>query len=410
MMNPGGEAELTRVVREAMAGLIASAAAQAGIAAADVLEVTLVGNPVMHHLALGLNPVELGTAPFALATDGAVSLPAGPLGLGVHPGARVYALPCIAGHVGADAAAVLLAEAPWERDEVSLIVDVGTNAEIILGNRRRQLAASSPTGPAFEGAQVSGGQRAAPGAIERVRIDRDTLEPRFKVIGCDLWSDEPGFAAQLPPAGVTGICGSGIIEAIAEMYLSGLLLPDGTIPGAMAARTPRIVAEGRTFSWVLRAGPPELRIRQNDVRAIQLAKAALYAGARLLMDRFGVSRVDRIRLAGAFGSHIDVKYAMTLGMIPDCALDAVSSAGNAAGTGARIALLDAASRSRIEERVRQVEKVETAIEPAFQRHFVAAMAIPHATDAFPELAKVVALPAAGSPAPAAARRRARRRP
>jgi uncharacterized 2Fe-2S/4Fe-4S cluster protein (DUF4445 family) len=161
---------------------------------------------------------------------------------------------------------------------------------------------------------------------------------------------------------------------------------------------------------VLHAGPPGLRIRQNDVRAIQLAKAALYAGARLLMDRFGVSRVDRIRLAGAFGSHIDVKYAMTLGMIPDCALDAVSSAGNAAGTGARIALLDAASRSRIEERVRQVEKVETAIEPAFQRHFVAAMAIPHATDAFPELAKVVALPAAGSPAPAAARRRARRRP
>jgi uncharacterized 2Fe-2S/4Fe-4S cluster protein (DUF4445 family) len=409
MMNAGGEAELTRVVREAIGGLVAAAAAQAGIAAADVLEVTLVGNPVMHHLALGLNPVELGTAPFALATDEALSLPAAALGLGIHPGARVYALPCIAGHVGADAAAVLLAEAPWERDEVSLIVDVGTNAEIILGNRRRLLAASSPTGPAFEGAQVSSGQRAAPGAIERVRIDRGTLEPRFKVIGSDLWSDEPGFAAQLPPAGVTGICGSGIIEAIAEMYLSGLLLPDGTIPGAMAARTPRIVAEERTFAWVLHAGPPGLRIRQNDVRAIQLAKAALYAGARLLMDRFGVSRVDRIRLAGAFGSHIDVKYAMTLGMIPDCALDAVSSAGNAAGTGARIALLDAASRARIEERVRQVEKVETAIEPEFQRHFVAAMGIPHRSDEFTELAKAVALPTAPAAGAAAGRRGARRR-
>jgi len=410
MMNPGGEAELTRVVREAIAGLIAAAAAQAGLEAADVLEVTLVGNPIMHHLALGLNPVELGTAPFALATDEAVEVRAAELGLGIHPGARVYALPCIAGHVGADAAAVLLAEAPWERDEVSLIVDVGTNAEIVLGNRQRLLAASSPTGPAFEGAQVSGGQRAAPGAIERVRIDRETLEPRFKVIGCELWSDDPAFASQLPAAGVTGICGSGIIEAIAEMYLAGLLLPDGTIAGAMAARTARIVAEERTFSYLLHPGTPELRIRQNDVRAIQLAKAALYAGAKLLMDRFGVRRVDRIRLAGAFGSHIDVKYAMTLGMIPDCALDAVSSAGNAAGTGARIALLDAASRRLIEERVRQVEKVETAIEPDFQRHFVAAMAIPHGSDEFTELGKALSLPRPAAAAGGTGRRRARRRP
>jgi uncharacterized 2Fe-2S/4Fe-4S cluster protein (DUF4445 family) len=409
MMNPGGETQLTQAVREAIAGLVASAAAQAGIEPGDILEMTLVGNPVMHHLALGLNPVELGTAPFALAIDEAVSLPASQLGLGIHPGGRVYALPCIAGHVGADAAAVLLAEAPWEREEITLIVDVGTNAEIILGNRERLLAASSPTGPAFEGAQVSGGQRAAPGAIERVRIDRDTLEPRFKVIGCDLWSDDPRFTSQLPAAGVTGICGSGIIEVIAEMYLAGLLLPDGTIPGAMAARTPRVVAEDRTFAYVLHAGTPELRIRQNDVRAIQLAKAALYAGARLLMDRFGVARVDRIRLAGAFGSHIDVLYAMTLGMIPDCALDRVSSAGNAAGTGARIALLDAASRRLIEERVRRVEKVETAIEPDFQRHFVAAMGIPHGSDAFPELARAVALPQPPPAASAAARRRSRRR-
>ncbi|MBX3702563.1 MAG: DUF4445 domain-containing protein [Steroidobacteraceae bacterium] len=410
MMNPGGEAELTRVVREAIGGLIATAAAQAGLGAGDVLEMTLVGNPVMHHLALGLNPVELGTAPFALATDEAVEVTASQLGLGIHPGGRVYALPCIAGHVGADAAAVLLAEAPWERDEVSLIVDVGTNAEIVLGNRQRLLAASSPTGPAFEGAQVSGGQRAAPGAIERVRIDRETLEPRFRVIGCELWSDDPAFASQLPAAGVTGICGSGIIEAIAEMYLAGLLLPDGTIAGSMAARSARVVAEERTFAYLLHAGSPELRIRQNDVRAIQLAKAALYAGAKLLMDRFGVQKVDRIRLAGAFGSHIDVRYAMTLGMIPDCALDAVSPAGNAAGTGARIALLDAASRRLIEERVRLVEKVETAIEPDFQRHFVAAMAIPHGTDAFTELAKAVALPRPMADAAGTGRRRTRRRP
>jgi len=408
MMNPGGEAELSRVVRGAISELVMEAAAQAGIGVGDVLEMTVVGNPIMHHLVLGLSPVELGTAPFTLASDAAISLPATSLGIGISPGARVYALPCIAGHVGADAAAVLLAEAPWERDEVTLIVDVGTNAEIILGNRRRLLAASSPTGPAFEGAQISAGQRAAPGAIERVRIDRETLEPRFKVIGCGLWSDDPDFAKEMPACGVTGICGSGIIEAVAELFLSGIILADGTIAGALAARSSRIVGEDRTFAYLLHDGPPELRIRQNDVRAIQLAKAALYAGARLLMDRFGVARVDRIRLAGAFGAHIDVKYAMALGMIPDCRLDQVSSAGNAAGTGARIALLDRASRPLIEERVRQVEKIETAIEADFQRHFVAAMAIPHQADEFSELARVLELPAPPVTGQAGGRRRIRR--
>jgi uncharacterized 2Fe-2S/4Fe-4S cluster protein (DUF4445 family) len=408
MMNPGGERELTRAVRSAIGELVAGAAASAGVTADDIVEMTVVGNPVMHHLLLGLSPVELGTAPFALASDAAASLPAVALELDLHPGARVYALPCIAGHVGADAAAVLLAEAPWERDELTLIVDVGTNAELILGNRHRLLAASSPTGPAFEGAQVSCGQRAAPGAIERVRIDRDTLEPRFKVIGCDLWSDEPGFSEGLPRAGVTGVCGSGIIETIAEMFLAGLILPDGTIPAAMAERTQRIVAEDRTFAYVLHAGPPELRIRQEDVRAIQLAKAALYAGARLLMARFGADRLSRIRLAGAFGSHIDVKYAMVLGMIPDAPLAQVSSAGNAAGTGARIALLDRSSRAKIEARVRQVEKVETAIEPDFQRLFVEAMALPHRSDEFVELARVVDLPSPAAAARGGGRRRGRR--
>ncbi len=405
MANAGGHAELTRVVRDAVNELIGASAAQAGIAVGDVLEMTLVGNPIMHHLVLGLNPVELGAAPFALASDAAICLPAASLDIGIHSGARAYVLPCIAGHVGADAAAVLLAEAPWERDEVTLIVDVGTNAEIMLGNRQRLLAASSPTGPAFEGAQISGGQRAAPGAIERVRIDRETLEPRFRVIGCELWSDDPRFTAEMPRCGVTGICGSGIIEAIAEMFLSGIVRADGTISAAMAGRSWRIVTEDRTCAYVLHAGPPELRIRQEDVRAIQLAKAALFAGARLLMDRFGIERVNRIRLAGAFGSQIDVKYAMVLGMIPDAPLEQVSSAGNAAGTGARIALLDREARSLIENRVRQVEKIETAIEADFQRHFIAAMAIPHGSDRFSELAKVVALP----PPPASRRTGGRRR-
>ena len=407
MMNPGGEVELTVTVREALQALATDVAGQAGITREDILDVCVVGNPIMHHLLLGINPIELGGAPFALATDEAVRVRATDIGLHLHPAARVYVLPCIAGHVGADAAGVILSEAPYLRDEMSLVVDVGTNAEIVLGNRQRMLACSSPTGPAFEGAQISCGQRAAPGAVERVRIDAQTFEPRFKVIGCDLWSDEPGFDAATQSTGITGICGSGIIEVLAEMYLAGIIDPDGSIDGSLASRSPRIVADGRTFSYVLHDGSVSLRITQNDVRAVQLAKAALYAGVRLLMDRMRVEKVDRVRLAGAFGSHIDVKYAMVLGMVPDCDLAHVTSAGNAAGTGARITLLDHKSRVEIEEVVRQIEKVETAVEPRFQEHFVEAMAIPHKTAAFPELSRAVKLP---GPKPAAGTASARARP
>ena len=237
MMNPGGDRELTRVVREAMDALIGEAAREAGVARGEILEVTLVGNPIMHHLVLGLDPTELGGAPFALTVDAAYEARARELGLDIAPGAFVYALPCIAGHVGADAAGVVLAEGPHLKDELTLLVDVGTNAEIVFGNRERLFACSSPTGPAFEGAQISCGQRAAPGAIERVRIDRATLEPRFKVIGCDLWSDEPGFAAATATIGVTGVCGSGIIEVIAEMFLAGIVSEDGVIDGELAGRT-----------------------------------------------------------------------------------------------------------------------------------------------------------------------------
>jgi uncharacterized 2Fe-2S/4Fe-4S cluster protein (DUF4445 family) len=409
MMNPGGDQELTSVVRAAINELVAEVAAGSGIESNEIVELTLVGNPIMMHLVQGLNPIELGTAPFVLASDSSLSVPAREIGLAINPGGYVYVLPCIAGHVGADSAGVLLAEAPYERDEISLIVDVGTNAELLLGNRRRLLAASSPTGPAFEGAQISSGQRAAPGAIERVRIDPDTLEPRYKVIGCERWSDEPGFVSELPASGVTGICGSGIIEAIAELYLAGVIAADGTIVGAAGARSPRVSADGRTFTYTLLDGEPGVRIRQGDVRAIQLAKAALYAGARLLMEKLGVDKIDRIRLAGAFGAHIDSKYAMLLGMIPDCQLEQVSSAGNAAGTGARICLLDGSARDLIEKRTRSVEKIEIAVEPRFQQHFVAAMAIPHASDAFRELQQVVTLPGRVAPAAKPSRGRNRRR-
>lgn len=377
MMNAGGEADLISSVRKAINELVVEVAEEAGVATTDIVEMTIVGNPIMQHLVLGLNPVELGTAPFALATDSSVDVLAAMIGISINPGGHVYALPCIAGHVGADAAGVLLAEAPFERDDVSLIVDVGTNAELLLGNKNRILAASSPTGPAFEGAQISSGQRAAPGAIERVRIDRETLEPKFQVIGCDLWSDDPEFEAATQKTGVTGICGSGIIEVVAEMVSAGVLSHDGKIKTHESIASPRVVADGRTFAFLLHQGKQDIRVTQNDVRAIQLAKAALHAGAMLLMEHFGVEKVDRIRLAGAFGAHIDVKYAMVLGLIPECDLRQVSSAGNAAGTGARITLLDKQSRALVEAEVRKVEKIETAIEARFQEHFVSSMSIPN---------------------------------
>ncbi|TLZ31486.1 MAG: DUF4445 domain-containing protein [Gammaproteobacteria bacterium] len=408
MMHPGGAQQMTEAVRGALNALAAEVAREAKVEPSDILELTVVGNPIMHHLLLGIDPVELGGAPFALATDSALALHASELGLTVHPGARVYTLPCIAGHVGADTAGMLLSERPDLSEKLTLLVDVGTNAEIVLGSRERLLACSSPTGPAFEGAQISSGQRAAPGAIERVRIDRATLEPKFKVIGSDLWSNQPGFEQVVAATGVTGICGSGIIEVIAEMYLAGIISQDGVIDGELSQRSDRIVQTGRTYAYVVHRGTPALSITQNDVRAIQLAKAALRAGVALLMDRFGCDRVDRIRLAGAFGSHIDVKYAMILGMIPDCDLFMVASAGNAAGTGARIALLDSDSRRTIEELVRRVEKIETAIEPKFQAHFVAAMGIPHSTEAYPELRKVVQLPEPKTAAPRGGARSRRR--
>ncbi len=396
MMHKGGDQEMTDTVRGTLNALFSQLAAEAMIDANDIFELVFVGNPVMHHLLLGIDPTELGGAPFALATDSAIDLYATEIGLtSINNSARVYTLPCIAGHVGADTAGVLLSEGPHLQDEMMLVVDVGTNAEIVLGNRRRLLACSSPTGPAFEGAQLTSGQRAAPGAIERVRIDKTTLEPRFTVIGTDYWSDEDGFARATRRSGVTGICGSGIIEAVAEMYLTGIIDQDGVIDGSLAATSPRIVPEGRTFTYILHEGEddaPQIKITQTDIRAIQLAKAALYAGCRLLMDRLGIDKVDRIMLAGAFGSHIDPKYALILGLVPDCQLDKLSPAGNAAGTGARIALLNTKARLEIETLARQIEKIETAIEAKFQDHFVEAMAIPHKTAAFPELAKAVELP------------------
>ena len=409
MMQPEGAKEMTAVVRTAINELIAEAAGEVGIDPELIVSLAVAANPIMHHLLLGIDPSPLGSAPFTLATEQSVSLPSRELGIDINPGGRLYIPPCIAGHVGADTASVILSDQLYKRDEITLIIDIGTNAEIVLGNRAKLLACSSPTGPAFEGAQISCGQRAAAGAIERVRIDPESLAVRYRVIGSELWSDEAGFADAIAATGVTGICGSGIIEAVAEMYLSGVLTADGVINETQAARTDRIIKDGRTCSFVLTTGESQIVVTQTDVRQIQLAKAALYAGVRLLMDEFPVTRVDRIHIAGAFGSNIDTRHAMVLGLIPDCELTNVSSIGNAASTGVRIALLNTDCRREIEQVVSKVQKIETAVSPGFQQYFVEAMAIPHKTDPFPLLFSSVTKPATHqSPEPGGQRRRNRR--
>lgn len=392
MMNPDGREAMTKAVRGAVNSLIGKVCDEGEVDRHDILDMVFVGNPIMHHLFLGIDPTELGQAPFALAVSGALQYWAHEIDIDVNRGARLYMLPCIAGHVGADAAGATLAEGPYRQDRMMLLVDVGTNAEIVLGNKDRVVAASSPTGPAFEGAEISSGQRAAPGAIERVRIDPQTLEPKFRVIGVDKWSDEEGFAEAAASVGVTGICGSAIIEVVAEMYLSGIISEDGVVDGRMAEISPRIIQNGRTFSYLLHEGEQRITVTQNDVRAIQLAKAALYAGIKLLMEKLDITHVDTIRFAGAFGSFIDPKYAMVLGLIPDCELSEVKAVGNAAGTGALMALLNRGHRREIEETIKKIEKIETALEPKFQEHFVYAMALPNKVDTFPKLSAVVTLP------------------
>lgn len=388
MSHDDGLGTMHDAIIKALNKLAGLTALQAGIKTKDIYEAVFVGNTVMHHILLDIDPTELGGAPFALATHEQLDIKARDLGIRLHPAANVYIPPVKAGHVGADNMAVLLAEAPYTQDDIMLIVDVGTNAEILLGNRERVLSASSPTGPALEGAQISHGMRAAPGAIERVRIDPETYAPRFKVIGDERWSDEWDQVYQ--PA--MGICGSGIIEVVAELYLAGIIAADGRFVADL--ESPHIRWEGRTGVYVLATpeqtatGKP-IVVTQQDVRNVQLAKGALMAGAKLLMDRAAIAAVDKVVLAGAFGSYIDPKHAMVLGLIPDCDLENVYAVGNAAGDGARILLLNRAKRRELRRRARWVEYVETAVEPAFQEEFVAAMHLPHMHEPYPHLAHIL---------------------
>jgi uncharacterized 2Fe-2S/4Fe-4S cluster protein (DUF4445 family) len=422
MMHDDGTERMHTAIIEGLNGLVTDLCTEAQVNPTEVVELVLVGNTTMHHLLLGVNPRELGGAPFSLVMHNALDVKARELGLRIAPGGNIHFPPCEAGHVGADNVGVLVAEAPYNQDANVLILDIGTNGELLLGNRQRVLSASSPTGPAFEGAQIHHGMRAAAGAIERVRIDPVTLAVKYKMIGREDWiesseQETDGNSTQLsdsqsldlspaerrrrkreailnPTLRPSGICGSGIIEVIAELVLAGVIAPNGRFVEVTHPRLRTGLGEGGGKAEFVLAWPHEtstgraINIHSDDVRAIQLGKAALYAGAKLLMRRLELTAVDKIVLAGGFGSYIDPFHAMVLGLIPNCDLSRVQAVGNAAGDGARMILLDRNKRLKAQWAARWVTYIETAVEPAFQEEFVAALDIPHASDPFDHLEEV----------------------
>jgi len=381
----GGLETLHKAVIDALNKLARNAARQVGLKATDIVDAVIVGNTTMHHILLGIDTRGLSQAPYVPALHDSIDIRAHEIELtAFHEGAYIHLLPITASFVGADHMAAILAEAPYEQDEYWLLVDVGTNAELVLGNRERLICTSTPTGPAFEGAHVEYGMRAADGAIERIKIDPETLLPYFKIIGSDDWSDPAGGEGPI----ARGICGSGIIDGVAELFRVGLIGADGRFKTALDLPNLKETENGLGYiiAWANQTNiDRDIAITQDDVRQIQLAKAPLYVAAHYLMSSFGIEHPDRILLAGGFGSHIDTKHAMLIGMIPDCSLDHVYAVGNSAGDGARIALLNRDKREEARDILKHIQRIELPAQPGFQDQFIMALHFPHMVDPYPHL-------------------------
>ncbi len=382
-----GEGVEAKVPRRKLTGEIAVNSAE-GLVPEDIMEIVLVGNTCMHHLYMNFDPQFVGLSPFPPVLHQSYDLKARDMGLKANKAAYVHVLPIEAGFVGADNMGVVIATEIFNRDEMILALDIGTNGEILLGNKEEVLSTSCATGPAFEGAHIKFGMRAAPGAIERVRINPETYEPDYKVIGKADWH------TQLLEVNARGICGSGIIEAIAEMFKAGIIKKNGNFNTSLIGKTPRVRMGEDGAEYVLAwkketSVGKDIVMTSHDIRAFQLAKGALYTGCKILMKRRGVSEVDKIILAGAFGSYIDKEASMVVGMYPDCDLSKVESVGNAAGDGARIALVNAKKREEANRIARKIRYVELTLDPDFQKEFMYAMHFPHMKDKFPHIQHVL---------------------
>jgi uncharacterized 2Fe-2S/4Fe-4S cluster protein (DUF4445 family) len=383
-----GLEKLHKAIISTLNKLLKQASKIAKIKTEDILEMVLVGNSTMHHILLNLPPKDLGLAPFVPAIHKSVDVKARELGLHINSSGNIHVLPTIASFVGADTSAMILAEEPHKQDENWLLIDVGTNAELVLGNRKRLVCTSTPTGPALEGAHVEYGMRAAPGAMERIEINENTLEPKYKVIGVDGWNtDHAEFIGK-----VKGICGSAIIDGVAELFRAGIVDSRGKFKTGLESKRIRKGESGWEYviAWAEETSiGRDIPMTQQDVRQIQLAKAALFTAARTLLKRSGLESPDKIILAGGFGSYIDKEKAMLIGLIPDCDLENVYAVGNAAGDGARIALLNVEKRREIETVARKVERFELPTDPEFQSQFMLATSFPHMSEPFPHIAHLI---------------------
>jgi uncharacterized 2Fe-2S/4Fe-4S cluster protein (DUF4445 family) len=386
MNNEGGLEHMNLAITKGVSEIAVRAAAKAQIKQQDIIDMTVVGNTCMHHLLLNLDPLHIAGSPFTPAIHQSLDIKARDLQIDISPGAYIHVLPIEAGFVGADNVGVLIAEAPYNQDSMALITDIGTNGELIMGNRHGLISSSCATGPAFEGAGIKFGMRAAPGAIERIEIDRESLEPRFKVIGKEAWNTE------LEDAEAKGICGSGIVDGVAQLFMAGIIDHTGRFRSDVATPRLRSTKMGAEFviAWASETSTnQDITICQGDVRNIQLAKGAMYAGAKIMMRRLGIKKLDKVTLAGAFGSYINKASAAVLGLFPDCDLEHIYSVGNAAGDGASMALLNTDKRIEADTMARQVEYIELTLEPDFQNIFAQAMWLPHMKDDFPHITHIL---------------------
>ena len=356
----------------------------------DVEDITLGGNTAMHHILLQLNPEFVGLAPFPPVIHHSLDIKARDLGINVNAGSYVFVLPNEAGFVGADNVGVLIAEEPYKLDDIQLIIDIGTNGELVFGNKEKMISSSCATGPALEGAQLAYGMRAAPGAIERIKIDPETHEVDYKVIGRDAWRQY----SEPKEMKCKGICGSGILDVLAELYRAGVVTKSGVFNKEQKSDRYRRNPENNQPEFVLAWAEEtsiekDVVITQRDVRQIQLAKGALHAGCKLMMRRMGMETMDKIKIAGAFGTHVDREKALIMGLFPDCEIEKILSVGNAAGDGCRAALLNKAKRDEANWVSRNVEYIELTVEEDFQTQFMECMQIPHMKDAFPHLEDIL---------------------
>ena len=355
--------ELQRVLAGGLDDLARKLCARAGRESAEIVEVVLVGNTCMHHLVLGLPVAQLGLAPYVPTLADSYDLKAWELGLCFVPGANVHLLPNIAGFVGADHVAMLLATRMHEAREITVGLDIGTNTEISLVVEGRLLSCSCASGPAFEGAHIHDGMRAAPGAVEWVRLVDERVE--YQTID------------EMPPV---GICGSGVLDSVAELRRVGVLGANGAMkPGSH----PRVRGEGGRSEFLLvpageRGAPRDLVITRKDVNEIQLAKGAIRAGIEVLLSEAGLEaeQIERVVVAGAFGTYLDVGSALAVGMFPPLARERFVQVGNGAGMGAKLALVSRRCRAVTEEIARRVEYIELTTHPRFVEAYMAALMLP----------------------------------